>query len=138
MNSNLGRHEPISHANLAILPFGSLLFLRIRNHPKRSCWECEWLFPPTQTVVSIAIPGTGVGPDPKAREFFLALPARFTSTLEQSRPCLGEVWSRWFNHALPEDIFSVIKLAGFGLENAGAVSLAWDIASRPPATNGWA
>jgi len=38
------------------------------------------------------------------------------------------VWARWFERSLPADIFSVMKLAGFGLENANTVPLEWDIA----------
>jgi len=61
--------------------FGSLLFMRIRKRPELSYWEGEWLFPSTGTVVSIAIPGTEADPDPKAREFYLELPARFESII---------------------------------------------------------
>src|SRR5688500_16877618 len=86
--------------------FGPLLFMHIDKAPQKSYWECEWQFPVTGTTVSIGIPGDENGPDPKAREFFLELPARFESIIAACRPRLEEVYSHWFQCDLPHDIFS--------------------------------
>jgi hypothetical protein len=107
--------------------FGSLLFMYIPNAPERSYWECEWPFPPTGTVISISLPGTLEGPDPLARQFYLALPGRFERVVAACREPLREVWSSWFASELPEDLFSAVKLAGFGLEDARARPLRWDV-----------
>jgi hypothetical protein len=40
---------------------------------------------------------------------------------------LQDVWSSWFASELPEDLFSAVKLAGFGLEDARARPLRWDV-----------
>jgi hypothetical protein len=40
---------------------------------------------------------------------------------------LQDVWASWFASELPEDLFSAVKLAGFGLEDARARPLRWDV-----------
>jgi hypothetical protein len=107
--------------------FGSLLFMFIPNAPERSYWECEWTFPKTGTVISISLPGAENGPLPEARQFYLSLPGRFEQILAEARPQLAEVFRTWLQLDLPHDIFSVVKLAGFGLEDAQAEPLEWDI-----------
>jgi hypothetical protein len=108
--------------------FGDLLFMYIPNAPERSYWECEWNFPKTGDVVSIGLPGPEAGPLPESRAFFLALPDRFESILEAVRPKLSQVFRNSLSRDLPEDLFSELKLAGFGLEDPRATSVAWDIA----------
>src|SRR5258705_93349 len=51
--------------------FGPLLYMYISNHPERSYWECEWLFPKTETDISISLPGDESGPTKEARIFYL-------------------------------------------------------------------
>lgn len=107
--------------------FGSLLFMFIPNAPERSYWECEWKFPKTGTEISIALPGGESGPLPEAREFYLSLPGRFEQILAAARPQLQDVFRTWLEQDLPQDIFTVVKLAGFGVEDLKAQPLDWDI-----------
>ncbi len=107
--------------------FGSLLFMFIPNAPERSYWECEWKFPETGTEISIGLPGDESGPLPEARQFYLSLPARLEQILAAARPQLQAVFRSWLQQDLPQDIFTVVKLAGFGLENAKAQPVHWDI-----------
>jgi len=117
-----------SPPRLSDADFGNLLFMYIANAPERSYWECEWKFPRTGTIISIAIPGDDTGPDSRARKFFLALPTRFESIVAACRPQLQEVFSHWLQRDLPADIFSVVKLAGFDLEDPQETLPKWDIA----------
>ncbi len=107
--------------------FGELLFMRIPNAPKRSYWECEWRFPTTDSIISIGLPGGEDGPLPEAREFYLGLPSRFEDILSSARPKLEAVFSEWLQRDLPADLFTELKLAGFGLEDPQAEPLRWDI-----------
>jgi hypothetical protein len=107
--------------------FGSLLFVFIPNAPETSYWECEWKFPKTRTEISIDLPGGESGPLPEARQFYLSLPERFEQILAAARPQLQNVFRSWFQQDLPRDIFTVIKLAGFGLEDVKAQPVRWDI-----------
>lgn len=109
------------------LDFGSLLFMFIPNAPERSYWECEWKFPKTGTEISIALPGGESGPLPEARQFYLSLPGRFEQILAAARPQLQEVFRTWLLQDLPQDIFTVVKLSGFGLQDAKAQPVHWDI-----------
>jgi hypothetical protein len=108
--------------------FGEILFMYIPNAPERSYWECEWRFPKTGDVVSIALPGTESGPLPESRIFFLALSARFESILAAVRPKLSQVFRSYLDRDLPDNLFSELRLAGFSLENPKASPVAWDIA----------
>ena len=107
--------------------FGSLLFMFIPNAPDQSYWECEWKFPTTETVISIGLPGDESRPMPEARKFYLGLPGRFEQILAAARPKLEEVLKARLEQDLPQDIFTVVKLAGFGLEDPKAQPVQWDI-----------
>ncbi len=107
--------------------FGSLLFMFIPNAPERSYWECEWKFPKTGTEISIGLPGEECGPSPEARNFYLSLPGRFEQIIAAARPQLQEVFRERLQQDLPHDIFTVVKLAGFGLEDAKQQPIHWDI-----------
>jgi hypothetical protein len=107
--------------------FGNLLFMYIPNAPERSYWEGEWLFPKTKSAISIGLPGGESGPLPEARQFYLDLPGRFEEVLSAARPKLAEVFRSWLHQELPEDIFTVVKLAGFDVEDPKAQPLEWDI-----------
>lgn len=107
--------------------FGSLLFMFIPSAPERSYWECAWKFPKSGTEISIALPGDERGPLPEARQFYLSLPGRFDQTLAAARPQLEEVFREWLHQDLPPDIFTVVRLAGFGLEDAKQQPVHWDI-----------
>jgi hypothetical protein len=107
--------------------FGSLRFMFIPNAPERSYWECEWKFPETGTEISIGLPGGESGPLPESRQFYLSLAVRFDQILAAARPQLQEVFRTWLRQDLPQDIFTVDKLAGFGLEDAKAQPVQWDI-----------
>lgn len=107
--------------------FGRLTFMYISNHPERSYWEGEWMFPPTGTRVSIGLDGDESGPRPEARKWHLELPSRFQRILKFARPELAKVFKTWLKHELPDDIFTVVKLSGFGVENPQTYPVEWDI-----------
>lgn len=107
--------------------FGELLFMSMRNSPHLSYWECEWRFPNTDTIISIALPGGEEGPLPESRDFYLGLPSRFDDILARARPKLDKVFSEWLEAALPDDLFSELRLAGFGLEDPRADTIEWDV-----------
>jgi len=108
--------------------FGQLLFMYISNYPERSYWECEWLFPPTNTVISIGLPGDESGPLPESRQWHLDLIPRFPSILELAKPKLEDVFESQLNKTLPANIFTAVKLAGFAVEDPRANPVEWDIA----------
>lgn len=107
--------------------FGSLLYMYVSNFPERSYWEGEWTFPKTGTPVSIAVDGGQEGPFPEARQFYLDLPARFEQIIAAARPKLQQVLKTWLNQELPQDIFTVVKLTGFDLENLKSNPPQWNI-----------
>ena len=107
--------------------FGHLIFMYIPNAPERSYWECEWRFPKTGTEISIGLPGGESGPTAEARQFYLGLPGRFEQILASVRPQLQEVFRTWLQQDLPQDIFTVTRLAGFGLEDPRARPVRWDV-----------
>ena len=63
----------------------------------------------------------------EARQFYLSLPGRYEQILAAARPQLKEVFRTWLQQDLPQDVFTVVKLAGFGLEDAKAQPVRWDI-----------
>jgi hypothetical protein len=107
--------------------FGPLTFMYISNHPERSYWEAEWTFPPTGTVVSIGLDGDESGPKPETRQWHMGLPSRFPRILQLAKPELAKAFKLWLDQDLPKDIFSVVKLSGFGVEDPQAHPLHWDI-----------
>lgn len=107
--------------------FGNLIFIYIEKHPERSYWECQWTFPATGKVVGITLPGGESGPEADGRQFYLGLPARFDSIVEACRPRLEEVFCHWRKEDLPQDLFAVVKLTGFGLENLQGRPIEWDV-----------
>jgi hypothetical protein len=122
-NVKLWRHPP----KIRDPEFGELVFMHSSNAPQRSYWECEWKFPKTGTNVSIALRGGESGPTRDARHFYLGLPGRFEQIIEASRPRLERVFREWLNQLLPTDIFSVLKLSGFGVEDLVAEPIRWDV-----------
>ncbi|MFQ3593598.1 hypothetical protein J8C06_13825 [Chloracidobacterium validum] len=64
---------------------------------------------------------------PESRQFYLDLPSRFEGVLAAARPKLAEVIRSWLHKELPEDIFTVVKLAGFAVEGPKARPVEWDI-----------
>jgi len=107
--------------------FGNLTFMHIGKHPEKSYWECEWTFPPTGTVVDIALQGRESGPDHEARQFYLGLSARFNSIVKLCRPRLERVFREWRDEQLPQDIFTVVRLTGFDVENPQEQAVRWNV-----------
>lgn len=107
--------------------FGQLTFMYIPNRPDRSYWETEWPFSPTGTLVSIGLEGDESGPRPVTRQWHLGLPSRFPRILQLAKPELVKVFKLWLDQELPEDIFSAVRLSGFGVEDPQAHPLHWDI-----------
>lgn len=107
--------------------FGRLTYMYISNHPERSYWEGEWTFPPTGTPVSIGLEGDESGPRPDIREWHLALPGRFDRILQLAKPGLAKVLKTWLGQDLPNDLFRVVKLSGFGVEDPRTLPVAWEI-----------
>lgn len=112
---------------LADPDFGRLTFMDIPGTPERSYWEAEWVFPPRDHPVSIALEGDESGPSTRARDWHLRLPAGFPRILELARPRLAGAIRSWLGQELPEDIFTVVRLSGFGVEDLDARPLPWDI-----------
>jgi hypothetical protein len=106
--------------------FGHLLFMFIPNAPRRSYWECEWIFP--SCMICIGLPGDESGPMPEARQFYLSLPERFEELLTAARPKLEQALNTWLQQELPQDIFTAVKLTGFGVEDPKARPAKWNIA----------
>ncbi len=107
--------------------FGSLVFMHISKWPERSYWECEWIFPPTGTVVVITLQGDEAGPTSESRRFYLTLPGRFQEILTASRPKLEQVYKSELGEPLPQDIFTTLKLTGFGVKDPYEQPVRWDI-----------
>jgi len=107
--------------------FGKLIFMHMGKHPERSYWECEWTFPATGEVVGITLRGGESGPNADARQFYLALPSRYESILKACRPRLEQVFRDWRTQPLPQDIFTVVKLMSFGVENPQERPVQWDV-----------
>ena len=108
--------------------FGPLLFMYIPRDPSRSYWEGEWLFPPTQSKVTVSLPGPVEGPNESGRAFYLGLPARFDEIIVRVKPALDQVFLEWLGRPLSSDIWQDVELGGFGIEDPTAASIAWDIA----------
>jgi hypothetical protein len=107
--------------------FGGLVFMHISKFPERSYWECGWIFPKTGKVVWITLRGGKSGPIPQARQFYLSLPDRFEQILISCRPRLEQAFKDWERPQLVEDIFSVVELTGFGLEDPTEQPIRWDV-----------
>lgn len=107
--------------------FGRLIFIFIPNEPEQSYWECEWTFPKTGTVISIGLRGGESGPLPEARKFYLGVLERFEQILAAARPELGRVFKSWLQQDLPANIFTVVKLSGFGVEDLKTQPIEWDV-----------
>ena len=101
--------------------------MHFSKFPERSYWECEWVFPTTGSPVAIALQEGEDGPRKEAREFYLTLPERFQQILVLCRPQLEQVFKEWLNRPLPEDIFGVLRLSVFGLEDASEHPVRWDV-----------
>jgi hypothetical protein len=107
--------------------FGPMTFMYLEQHPERSYWEAEWLFPLTSNRVAIALAGDESGPLRLAREWYLELPSRFPGILELARPQLARVFRSWRAQELPADIFTAVALSGFGVEDLSVSPLRWDV-----------
>lgn len=107
--------------------FGELVFMYIPNAPERSYWEAKWRFPPTDTIVEIDLLGSESGPGPEARGFYRALPGRFASLLGAAAPELDRVFRGWYERPIADDLWSDVKLAGFGVENPRERPVSWQM-----------
>jgi hypothetical protein len=107
--------------------FGTLLYMDIPRNPSKSYWECEWLFPPTGTRISISLPGNREGPRAEARAFYLGLPADFNRIVDLARPRLDQAIRRWLHRPLNDDLWKDVSLSGFGVEDPAATPREWDI-----------
>jgi hypothetical protein len=107
--------------------FGNLIWMYISNHPERSYWEGHLSLPGTGTVVEVFLPGGESGPLPDARQFYLGIPGRYEQILTACRPKLEKVFNEWRQEPLPKDMFSVLKLTGFGVEDPNENPVRWDV-----------
>jgi hypothetical protein len=107
--------------------FGPLLFMYIPRDPSRSYWEGEWLFPPTQSKVTVSLPGPVEGPLESGRAFYLGLPARFDEIIVRVKPALDQVFLEWLGRPLNVNMWQDVTLGGFGVEDLGAVPPTWDV-----------
>jgi hypothetical protein len=107
--------------------FGQITFMYISKHPERSYWEGEWYFPPTASRVFIALAGDEFGPLQEVRKWYMDLPGRFAQIIELVRPDLAKVCRGWLARELPEDVFAIIKLTGFDVEDPRISPIKWNI-----------
>ena len=107
--------------------FGSLLFVKIRDFPERSYWECKWKFPATGTVIGISLPGDGSGPFAESRAFYLGLAARYDAILQACLPKLQQALATWREDPVPKDALSLVRLAGFEVENPRNNVVRWEV-----------
>ena len=107
--------------------FGRLIYMDVAHNPSRSYWEGEWIFPPTGTQVSIALPGNRDRPLAESREFYFTLVDRFTQILTLVRPGLTHVFRTWFNRQLDDDLWKDVRLSGFTVEDPRAIVKEWEI-----------
>jgi len=108
--------------------FGRLTFIDISKHPERSYWEAEWVFPPTGTPVGICLDGDESGPRPDYREWYLQLPSRYPRILEQARPVVAKELTFWLDQTMPDDVYQLVKIAGFSVKDPRAEPIEWDVA----------
>ena len=61
------------------------------------------------------------------RQFYLTLADRFEEILATARPKLQQVFQAWLQRELPADVFTVVKLSGFDVENPEQQPLRWSV-----------
>jgi hypothetical protein len=107
--------------------FGRMTYMYISNAPHLSYWEGEWLFPATGELIGVSLPGDENGAEPKAREFFRHLSQNSERILIAIRPVLSDLFTTRLQQDLPEDIFTVLRLTGIGLEDLSAQPARWEV-----------
>jgi hypothetical protein len=107
--------------------FGTLHFMHIPRNPAKSYWECEWLFPPTNTRIAIALSGGDEGPTHAARRFYLHLRENFPRILELARPKLNQAILDWLSRPLNTDLWQDVRLYGFNVKDLDSKPLEWEI-----------
>jgi hypothetical protein len=75
----------------------------------------------------ITLCGDESGPQPEFRRFYLELPGRFNEILAACRPVLEEVYRDELQKALPTDIFTALKVAGFRVEDPNEQPVHWEV-----------
>ena len=101
--------------------------MHVENYPERSYWEGEWRLPGLGCLVGIYLRGGEDGPGEDARSFYLKLPERMEQILQRCRPPLASVFRQWLSRDLPEDMFSEVKLTGFGVDDPNGHPLLWNV-----------
>jgi hypothetical protein len=96
-----------------------------------SYWEGEWTFPPTETTISIFLPGDESGPYPESRQWNFDLIPRYPKILELAKPLLtsklADMADWWLEGDMPEDIFTVVRLTGFGVTDPRTDPIEWNV-----------
>lgn len=113
--------------------FGEATFIAMPRAPHKAYWECQWRFPVTSSVINIAMPGDENGPFPETRNFYTDLADRFHKHLLTAKPHLQKAFNAQYGIELPKDIFSVMTLSGFDLENPHTSPRRWEMSftTRP-------
>jgi len=117
----------ISPPRLEDQDFGLLRFMYISRAPERSYWEANWNFSPVGYSVSIGLPGDVRGPSPESRAFFLSRVPQFEHIIRVVRPRLDSVCREWLGRPLASDLWTDVKLAGFGVQDAASTPVSWEI-----------
>ena len=107
--------------------FGLLRFMYISSVPERSYWEAEWNFPPVGYCVSIGLPGDIEGPSPESRAFFLSRVSHFDHIISLVRPRLESVCRQWLGRPLASNLWSDVRLTGFGVQDPVFTPVSWEI-----------
>lgn len=106
---------------------GKLTFIYISNFPERSYWEGEWLFPTTQTVITILLKGGESGPLPEFLEWYRGLPARYSKVIKTVEQKLADAYEELYSKKPPRDFVNQFTFAGASVLDPRAQDVEWDL-----------
>ena len=94
----------------------------------KSYWECECVFPPTATPISVVLPGDESGPFAEARAIYLAVIEEFDELVARALPAIGKAYREWTGRALSENVRDDLELSGLAIDSPFADGLSrWQV-----------
>ena len=106
---------------------GELVFNFVKHNPANSYWQGQIPFEPTSDIISVALPGDINGPDEKARQFVLAAGKRFRRIHQLVKPKLRAALQQWVSKDVPENLFSMVKLASIDITDVSNEPADWEL-----------
>lgn len=108
--------------------FGDMSFIKVspRGYGK-SYWEATIYVPQIGASVEVFLQGEEDGPLEVSKEFYRKLIPSFDAIIAAARPLLAKEYLLWMQEELPDDIFTVLTLSGFSVEDPAVVPAKWDI-----------